>query len=262
MEDVSKTILSGGNMSTPILENHRVLKDVTKATDTIHELLCYAWDRGFRKGPRSYGVKNGKHVLSYIEGFVPKEHPSWIWKESILKEAASMLRQWHEATLGFFYEGSTCLSNEEEHEVICHNDFAPYNCVFQKEHLVGLIDFDLCSKGARLWDIAYGVYRFVPLFPQGNKELYKEASPFSSEEMMERLQFFLGEYSQKDKELLYTKESTLKLVVKRVKSLASWSASYGKQVQNPSLEEDAKMYALHARWLEDFICEHFPRLLS
>ena len=55
------------------------------------------------------------------------------------------------------------LNASTPHEVICHNDFAPYNCVFRDGHLVGIIDFDSGSPGTRLWDIAYAVYRFVPL---------------------------------------------------------------------------------------------------
>ncbi|MGY8826172.1 MAG: phosphotransferase [Candidatus Latescibacterota bacterium] len=46
------------------------------------------------------------------------------------------------------------------HEVICHNDFAPYN--FYKDQLpYALIDFDLA--GPRLRDIAYAAYWMTPL---------------------------------------------------------------------------------------------------
>jgi Ser/Thr protein kinase RdoA (MazF antagonist) len=47
--------------------------------------------------------------------------------------------------------------------VICHNDFAPYNAVFRDGRLRGVIDFDTISPGARVWDVAHAVYRFVPL---------------------------------------------------------------------------------------------------
>lgn len=39
-------------------------------------------------------------------------------------------------------------------EVICHNDFAPHNLAFDEGRLVGAIDFDMCSPGPRLWDLA------------------------------------------------------------------------------------------------------------
>jgi len=48
-------------------------------------------------------------------------------------------------------------------EVICHGDFAPYNCVFIDDELAGVFDFDFAHAGSRIWDIAYALYRFVPM---------------------------------------------------------------------------------------------------
>jgi Ser/Thr protein kinase RdoA (MazF antagonist) len=55
-------------------------------------------------------------------------------------------------------------------EVICHGDFAPYNCVFDEGKLVGVIDFDHAHPGPRLWDIAYAIYRFAPTTAPSNME--------------------------------------------------------------------------------------------
>ncbi len=47
--------------------------------------------------------------------------------------------------------------------------------------LVGVIDFDLCAPGARLWDLAYTAYRYVPLMPGPEVEAaVGEKSPFTS----------------------------------------------------------------------------------
>lgn len=47
--------------------------------------------------------------------------------------------------------------------MICHNDAALYNVVFQHGAPVALIDFDMAGPGPRLWDIAYTLYTSVPL---------------------------------------------------------------------------------------------------
>lgn len=52
------------------------------------------------------------------------------------------------------------------HEVICHNDFAPYNFVYKDQLPYALIDFDL--PGPRLRDIAYAAYWMTPLSFHGD----------------------------------------------------------------------------------------------
>ena len=48
-------------------------------------------------------------------------------------------------------------------ETICHNDFAPYNCIFKDGRPVGMIDFDFACPGSKRWDLAHTVFRFAPL---------------------------------------------------------------------------------------------------
>ena len=54
-------------------------------------------------------------------------------------------------------------SDDHDYDVICHNDAALYNVVFQKGTPVALIDFDMAGPGPRMWDIAYSLYTSVPL---------------------------------------------------------------------------------------------------
>ena len=54
--------------------------------------------------------------------------------------------------------------------MICHNDFAPHNLVFHGGVLVGAIDFDTCSPGPRLGDLAYFATRAIPLSSGGDRD--------------------------------------------------------------------------------------------
>lgn len=49
-------------------------------------------------------------------------------------------------------------------QIVCHNDFAPYNCVFQDGHLVGVIDWDVVCAGDPTWDLAFFAWHWVPLY--------------------------------------------------------------------------------------------------
>ena len=55
------------------------------------------------------------------------------------------------------------LPRSERHEVICHNDFAPYNFVYTEGIPTAVIDFDLAGPGPRLRDVAYAAYWMTPL---------------------------------------------------------------------------------------------------
>ena len=59
------------------------------------------------------------------------------------------------------------MAGHEPREVICHNDFAPYNLMFEGTAPTGVIDFDVASPGPRVWDMGYTAYRFVPLTDSG-----------------------------------------------------------------------------------------------
>jgi Ser/Thr protein kinase RdoA (MazF antagonist) len=96
----------------------------------------------------------------------------------VLERAARMLRELHDATAGFERAGRTwALPEREPAEVICHNDFAPYNLAFRDGLPVGAIDFEAASPGPRAWDLAYLAYRLVPLAAPSNPDLPAQPDP-------------------------------------------------------------------------------------
>jgi aminoglycoside phosphotransferase (APT) family kinase protein len=82
-------------------------------------------------------------------------------------------------------------------EVICHGDFAPYNCLFDGTRLTGVIDFDNAYPGPRLWDIAYAVYRFAPVTAPSNPEHFG-----SIKEQTRRARLFCDSYGLEDRSSL------------------------------------------------------------
>ncbi|UYO96162.1 aminoglycoside phosphotransferase family protein [Microbacterium sp. M28] len=157
--------LTGGNMNAVVRVGDEVRRPTGPWTPNVHALLDALESAGIDHVPRVIGVtEDGHERLSFVAGDVGHYPlPSWLWREEILQDAGRLLRRIHDAT-GDLAERRTGwqLPAREPVEVICHNDFAPYNFVFDRERLVGVIDFDTASPGPRLWDLAYLAYRLIP----------------------------------------------------------------------------------------------------
>jgi aminoglycoside phosphotransferase (APT) family kinase protein len=116
--------------------------------------------------------ERGREILAFVPGDVPRyPMPDWLWDDTVLVAAAALLRRLHDATAAFRPPDPRWrLPAREPAEVVCHNDFAPYNLVFRDLALVGVIDFDTASPGPRAWDLAYLAYRLVPLTAPQNPD--------------------------------------------------------------------------------------------
>jgi Phosphotransferase enzyme family len=138
--------------------------------DSVHALLRHVRERGVPGVPAPG---------EYIPGDVPAyPMPDWVWEPRVLDETARWLRVFHDATLDFPREGrGWMLPVREPAEVICHNDFAPYNMVFRDGRLVGVIDYETVGPAPRAWDLAYLAYRLVPLAAPGNPDLPPQDDP-------------------------------------------------------------------------------------
>jgi hypothetical protein len=142
-----------------------ILRNAGPWTPTVHRYLSYLAVAGVDWVPRPVGIEGGRERLSFINGDVPLYPlPEWVWADTVLEQCARRLRELHDASIGFALDGAIWQSNTKvPTEVICHNDFSPHNLAFTGTAFVGAIDFDMCSPGPRLWDIAYLATRIVPL---------------------------------------------------------------------------------------------------
>ncbi|MVO98262.1 aminoglycoside phosphotransferase family protein [Paenibacillus lutrae] len=173
---------------------------------SVHELLRHLENRGFEGAPRFHGIdESDREILSFIPGEVPgnnyPELEPYMWSDETLVGLALLLRRFHDATEGFsLTTGKWQLSfgDDNEREVICHNDAALYNVVFQNEAPVALIDFDMAGPGPRMWDIAYTLYTSVPLasfapdYSSGTTAAYQ--SDLHAAERRRRIHLFFESY--------------------------------------------------------------------
>lgn len=161
-----------GNMSEVFRDGNMVCRKMKPESKTIHRLLTHLEQKNINFTPHFWGIdqKQNQEKLSFVAGQTPAHYPvasDMNRKIETVQLAARMLREYHDATLDFkrseddfwflTYQGDLDL------EVICHNDFAPYNVTFNAHKPVGIIDFDTACPAPRVWDVAYAVYRFVPL---------------------------------------------------------------------------------------------------
>lgn len=237
-------------MNAPVKKGSEVHRSAGVHTPTIHRLLTHVRARGVDWVPRPLSCDRTTEVLTYLDGDVPHDMPSWIWDGTVLRTVARRLRCWHDATADFPREGALWgFSTGQADEVICHNDFAPYNCVFQNGTFSGLIDFDLCAPGSRLWDMTYCAYRFVPLMSDAPLAVGQEFAPFPLGTVLERLEIFLDEYSRGDPPFRYGAGTLLQKTAERLDRIAVWTADFAARSGNTVLAGNAIMYRDHAGWI-------------
>lgn len=168
--DVTEEIALGGNLSDAVRVGDTVRRRAGAWTPAVHALLRHLEAVGFEGSPRVVGTdEQGREVLAYIEGDGPTgwpdPMPEYVWRDANLIAAARLLRRYHDAQAGFtppLLASWRWPSNSGE--VICHNDVAPFNAVFRDGELFAMVDFDNAGPGRRLWDVAMGIWRWVPIY--------------------------------------------------------------------------------------------------
>jgi Ser/Thr protein kinase RdoA (MazF antagonist) len=200
-------------------------------TPSVQALLRHVREHGVDWVPEPRGLdERGREVVGYVPGDVHGYPlPGWMWSDAILEAAARRLRAYHDATAGFARAGRVWrLPSHAPDEVVCHNDFAPYNFVFRGRQLVGVIDFDTAAPGPRTWDLAYLAYRLVPLTAPENPD----APASTGAQRRRRLERLCVAYGGADS------REVVALVPARLDELAALTAARG-----PAFAADVRIYA-------------------
>ena len=164
-------ILAGGNLTTVVRVGDTVRRETGSWTPMVHRLLKHLQVGGFNFAPQVLGVDElGREILSFIPGetLTASPWPRWVWSSRLLEEAMSVLVDYHQKVVDFrpaLVESRLGTEKLHSNQIVCHNDFAPYNCVFRDGHIAGLIDWDVVCAGEPSWDLAFFAWHWVPLYP-------------------------------------------------------------------------------------------------
>jgi aminoglycoside phosphotransferase (APT) family kinase protein len=170
-----------------------VRKPVRPWSPAVRVLLRHLRAAGVTGVPRWHGVdEKDRDVFDYLPGEAGNDPLSaQVRGDTALVTAARLLRTVHDASVPLLDDRDLPwqLPPVEPVEVVCHGDFATYNCVFDGGEAVGLIDFDHARPGPRRWDLAHALYRFAPLADPANRLGFGDPT-----EQARRARLFLDSY--------------------------------------------------------------------
>ena len=161
----------GGNSTAVARRGDAVHRTAGAWTPTIHRLLEHLRARGVDFLPHPLGVdEDGREVLTHLPGTAPTYPlPRYVWTPAVLATAARQLAEVHAASATFLTGAGAGADEDgrgggavwqqsarEPVEVVCLNDVAPHNMVFDPTgQITGWIDVDTASPGPRVWDLAH-----------------------------------------------------------------------------------------------------------
>jgi phosphotransferase family enzyme len=187
----------GGNLNQAVRVGDTVRRRAGPWTPAVHALLRYLENAGFEAPPVQGIDERGREILGFVNGTNYWESkdpvPDPAFEEEHLVDAARLLHRYHDIVAGFSppADAHWRLTAPTEHELICHNDWSPWNALFRDGRLAVLLDWDLAGPGSRLWDVASAAYCWVPLI--------SEVRLFSLAERARRLRLFCDAYGLEDR---------------------------------------------------------------
>lgn len=131
-----------------------VIRPVGDHTPSVHRVLRHLRKRGFDAAPEviDLDLEAGTETLSFLPGDTSGYPMDEAFRtDRALTSAARLLRSLHDATADFDAreEDRWFLPARRPAEVMCHGDFAPYNCTLRRDLVSGVFDFDTMHPAPR-----------------------------------------------------------------------------------------------------------------
>jgi Ser/Thr protein kinase RdoA (MazF antagonist) len=194
---VLQEVSLGGNLNQAVRVGDTVRRRAGPWTPAVHSLLRYLDQAGF-EAPRVLGIDTlGREILAYMPGeaYAGSENPvpDRVLDEEHLVAAARLLRRYHDVVAGFSPppDARWRFTAPTKHDLICHNDWSPWNALFRDGRLAVMLDWDLAGPGSRLWDVANAAACWVSLI--------SEAKLFDLAQRARRLRVFCDAYGLEDR---------------------------------------------------------------
>lgn len=235
MNDLTGESLDGGNMDPVIRIGDTVRRVSGPWTPSVHSLLRHYAEAGITQVPRAFGLDgDGREMLSYIPGeTMVALSPEEQWSPTLLDQAARLLRRLHDASTPLIETDSPWrMESHYPVQVICHNDFAPYNLIASEGQLAGAIDFDMASPGPRLWDLSYLAYRLVP-FAEDAEGFDEERDGTRDNRLAALLDAYRGDVDPAE---------VRPMIARRLVALAEFSERRAQETGRTDLLDHASMY--------------------
>jgi Ser/Thr protein kinase RdoA (MazF antagonist) len=164
----------GGNLNAAVRVGDSVRRRAGPWTPAVHALLRHLEDAAV-EAPRALGMDDqGREILTFIPGETHsgtlEPLPDRAFAEEHLIGAARLLRRYHDVVADFEAprDARWRLTAPTPHDLICHNDWTPWNTLFRKGRVALMLDWDLAGPGSRLWDVVNAAYCWIPLFSRDN----------------------------------------------------------------------------------------------
>jgi hypothetical protein len=157
---MEESVLGGGAVNEVVRVGETVRRTPSERSGFVRELLALFENARWQGAPRFLGVdERGREIFGHVEGraaVTPRERAAARTDEA-LAEVARLVRAFHDLTHG------TALAGDRD--VVCHNDLAPKNTVYEGWRPVAFIDWDLAAPGERTHDIAHVCWQYLELGP-------------------------------------------------------------------------------------------------